>query len=156
VTLAAAPLLDLPTIILPQQAEIEAERTYHASVPSRSYGRSAPAVISKVEVIIQFALAQQGDPYVWAKAGPNAYDCSGLVLRAYSQVGINLPHYTGTMINKGSKVSRANLQRGDIIFPTSGHVGIYLGNGQMIHASSGKGKVVVAPMYSFYAARRLV
>jgi cell wall-associated NlpC family hydrolase len=60
------------------------------------------------------------------------------------------------MQKKGVKVSKQNLKRGDIIFPQRGHVGIYLGGGKMVHASSGKGKVVKSSMYGFYTARRIL
>jgi cell wall-associated NlpC family hydrolase len=120
--------------------------------------KKQPAVTppSGIDIVISFALAQQGKRYSWAKAGPNSYDCSGLVLAAFKQIGIKLPHYTGTMIRHGKSVSRAQLQREDVVFPASGHVGIYLGNGMMVHASSSKGRVVVAKVYSFHAARRLL
>lgn len=116
----------------------------------------APKPVSRVETAVRYALAQQGDPYRWARSGPNAYDCSGLVLAAFKQIGINLPHYTGTMINHGKRVARSALIRGDVVFPSSGHVGIYLGGGQFVHASSSRGRVTVGKLYSFYAARRLV
>lgn len=123
---------------------------------SRDTGRKPQATpVSRVETAVRFALAQQGDPYRWARSGPNAYDCSGLVLRAFAQIGIKLPHYTGTMIGYGKRVNRAQLIRGDMVFPSSGHVGIYLGGGEMVHASSSKGRVVVGTLYTFYAARRL-
>lgn len=109
-----------------------------------------------IETVIGYALAQQGDRYVFGTAGPNTFDCSGLVLAAFHQVGIELYHYTGVMLTKGTPVSRDEMQRGDIVFPSSGHVAIYLGNGMMIAASSGQGKVVVQKVYAFYAARRLV
>lgn len=115
----------------------------------------SPVVVSRVETAIAYALAQQGKRYSWGAAGPNAFDCSGLVLMAFKQIGISLPHYTGTMIGHGQKISRGELKRGDIIFPTSGHVAIYLGNNMQVAASSGKGRVVVQPVYGFYAARRL-
>jgi len=70
--------------------------------------------------------------------------------------GIKLPHYTGGIQKKGKKVSKKNLKRGDIIFPQHGHVGIYLGNGKMVHASSAHGKVIVAKVYGFYTARRVL
>lgn len=111
---------------------------------------------TKVDIVVAYALAQQGDRYKWGASGPNAFDCSGLVLMAFKQVGISLPHFTGTMIARGAKVSRAGMVRGDVIFPTSGHVAIYLGNGMMVAASSGAGKVRVQKVYSFYAARRLL
>jgi cell wall-associated NlpC family hydrolase len=101
-------------------------------------------------------MAQQGKKYVWGAAGPRAFDCSGLVMQAFAQVGIKLPHYTGTMIKYGTKVARKDLKRGDILFPTSGHVVIYLGNGMQLAASSGKGMVTIQKIYGFYAARRLL
>lgn len=114
-----------------------------------------PPIPSKVEVVIAFALSQQGKPYSFGTSGPRAYDCSGLVKRAFAQIGMELYHYTGRMMGYGQRVARNSLQRGDIVFPTSGHVGIYLGNNSFVHASSGKGKVVVASLYGFYTARRL-
>lgn len=110
---------------------------------------------SKAEVALRFALSQVGKPYVWAADGPGSYDCSGLVMTAYAKVGIKLPHFTGTMIRFGKRVSRSQLQRGDIVFPTSGHVGIYLGNNTFVHASSSRGRVSVTKLYSFYAGRRI-
>lgn len=138
------------------QAEPSTDRTASAR-GSRDAPRAPeqPKPVNRVEIAVQFALAQQGDRYVWAAAGPNSYDCSGLVMRAFAQIGIKLPHYTGTMISHGARISRANMQRGDIVFPSSGHVGIYLGGGMMVHASSSKGRVVVAKVYAFYAARRV-
>lgn len=136
------------------------ERTRTAvSATSRRADRPKPKPAvqpSKVEVVVQFALSQQGDPYVWASAGPNAYDCSGLILRSFAQVGVRTPHFTGALISKGQRVGKAEMRRGDIVFPTAGHVGIYLGDGKFVHASSSKYKVVVADLYSFYAARRLM
>ena len=78
---------------------------------------------------LQFALSKQGDPYVWGAAGPSAFDCSGLVLWAYAQVGISLPHFTGDQWNMGVHVSRADLQPGDLVFfyADIGHVGLYVG-----------------------------
>jgi len=111
---------------------------------------------SKVEIVISFALAQQGKRYVRGMAGPDSYDCSGLVMVAFRQIGMNLYHYTGEMIKYGQRVSRAELQRGDIVFPSSGHVGIYLGDGRFLHASSDKGTVAVSAVRSFYTARRLL
>lgn len=110
----------------------------------------------KIEKVIAFALSQKGDRYKWGATGPNSWDCSGLVMAAFQRGGKRLPHYTGGIATKGTAVSRSHLQRGDIVFPQKGHVGIYLGNGMMVHASSGKGKVVVAKVYGFYKARRVI
>lgn len=109
-----------------------------------------------VEIAIQFAMAQLGKPYRWAGAGPNFYDCSGLVMVAFSKIGIKLPHYTKTMIGYGKPVSRGAMKRGDIVFPGSGHVGIYLGNNQFIHAPQPGEVIKISTVYAFYAARELV
>ena len=97
---------------------------------------------------LQYALSKRGDPYVWGAAGPNAFDCSGLVLWAYAQVGISLPHYTGDQWNMGVHVSRADLQPGDLVFfyADIGHVGLYIGNGLMVDAPDFGEPVQVQPV----------
>lgn len=115
-----------------------------------------PTVDDRIEQVLAWASAQQDKKYIFGAAGPKAFDCSGLVMQAFAQIGIALPHYTGTMIKYGTKVAQKDLKRGDILFPTSGHVVLYLGNGMQLAASSGKGKVVIQKVYGFYAARRLV
>ena len=97
---------------------------------------------------LQFALSRQGDPYVWGAAGPGAFDCSGLVLWAYAQVGISLPHFTGDQWNMGVHVARADLQPGDLVFfyPDIGHVGLYIGNGLMVDAPNFGETVQVEPV----------
>ena len=82
------------------------------------------------------ALTKVGDPYVWGAAGPNAFDCSGLVMWAYAQIGISLDHFTGDQWNEGEHISRSQLEPGDLVFffPDIGHVGIYVGNGMMLDA----------------------
>lgn len=118
--------------------------------------RTERKTVSKVEIVISFALAQQGKRYSFGTKGPTTYDCSGLVLRAFAQIGVSLYHYTGEMLKRGVSVARSNLQRGDLIFPAQNHVGIYLGGNEFVHASSGKGKVVVAKVSAIYAIRRIV
>jgi len=85
---------------------------------------------------LRFALTRVGDPYVWAAAGPNAFDCSGLVVWAYAQIGISLPHFTGYLWNSGMHVSKSQLEPGDLVFffASISHVGIYVGNGLMVDA----------------------
>ncbi len=90
------------------------------------------------QVAVQTALAQVGDPYVWGAGGPNAFDCSGLTQYAYAAAGISLPHSSRMQSQMGTPVSRSELQPGDLIFyysPVS-HVSMYVGNGQMVHAST--------------------
>lgn len=104
---------------------------------------------------IRFAVAQVGKPYKWAAAGPNAYDCSGLVMAAYKTQGISLPHFTGLLINYGHEVAKANLQPGDLVFPDPGHVQIYVGNGKIVEAPEAGKNVRVVNMWGFWRARRI-
>ncbi len=85
---------------------------------------------------LRWALTRQGDPYIWGAAGPNEFDCSGLVMWAYAHVGISLDHYTGDQWNEGEHISRSQLEPGDLVFffPDIGHVGMYVGDGMMIDA----------------------
>jgi cell wall-associated NlpC family hydrolase len=85
---------------------------------------------------VWYAEKKLGCPYVWAAAGPNSFDCSGLVMWAYEQVGIHLNHYSRDQINEGKRVSKANLEPGDLVFFGSPihHVGMYVGNGKFIEA----------------------
>ncbi len=99
-------------------------------------------------VALRAALTRRGDPYVWGAAGPTAFDCSGLVLWAYAQEGISLPHYTGDQWNMGVHVSRSQLQPGDLVFffADISHVGLYIGNGLMVDAPSFGQDVMVQPI----------
>jgi peptidoglycan DL-endopeptidase CwlO len=85
---------------------------------------------------LQAALSRRGDPYVWGAAGPGAFDCSGLVVWAFAQEGIALPHYTGDLWKSGVHIPRNDLEPGDLVFffPDLSHVGIYLGDGLMVDA----------------------
>jgi cell wall-associated NlpC family hydrolase len=85
---------------------------------------------------VQTALAQVGDPYVWGSSGPDGFDCSGLTRYAYAAAGISLPHSSRAQSGLGTPVSRADLMPGDLVYfysPVS-HVGIYVGDGKMVHA----------------------
>ncbi len=91
---------------------------------------------------VHVAEQQIGKPYLWGGAGPNRFDCSGLVMWSYDQVGVHLDHWTGFQWNEGAHVSRAQLRPGDLVFfaydtsnpATIHHVGMYIGNGQMVEA----------------------
>jgi peptidoglycan DL-endopeptidase CwlO len=98
------------------------------------------------------ALSRRGDPYAWGAAGPGEFDCSGLVVWAFAQEGITLPHYTGDLWNSGVHIPRADLEPGDLIFffPDISHVGIYLGDGLMIDAPDFGETVRVEPVYWAY------
>lgn len=137
--------------------EVRASRSaYRVYVPPTVPVTLAPASKSKVDIVISFALAQRGKPYLWGASGPLAYDCSGLVMRSFAQVHIYLPHFTGSMLHYGRYVSRAQLQPGDIVFPSSHHVAIYIGHGKMIVAPHSGTVVQIQNVYAFYTARRLL
>lgn len=108
---------------------------------------------------LQAALTKRGDPYVWGAAGPNAFDCSGLVVWAFAQEGISLPHYTGSLWNSGVHVPRSALEPGDLVFffADISHVGIYVGDGLMIDAPDFGVPVHVEPVYwsAFVGAVRI-
>jgi peptidoglycan DL-endopeptidase CwlO len=97
---------------------------------------------------LRYALTKVGDPYVWGATGPSSFDCSGLVVWAYGQEGISLPHYTGAQWNSGMHVSRDELEPGDLVFfyADISHVGIYLGNGLMVAAPRTGENVKVQPV----------
>ncbi|MCL4291349.1 MAG: C40 family peptidase [Thermoleophilia bacterium] len=104
-----------------------------ASVPVPESGGSAPP--ARYGGVVDIALQYLGVPYVWGGASPSGFDCSGLVVYVYGQLGISLPHYTGSLWQLGSAVSRDQLQAGDLVFFNGlGHMGIYMGGGQFVHA----------------------
>ena len=122
---------------------------------------AAPVVADSdaAQTAVDAAMAQRGKPYVWAAGGPNSFDCSGLTAYAFRAAGIKLPHSSLSQSKMGQPVSRDQLQPGDLVFfysPVS-HVGIYIGNGKMVHAPTSGDVVKVAPLMSgFSGARRIV
>jgi cell wall-associated NlpC family hydrolase len=85
--------------------------------------------------VVGAAMQEVGVPYVWAGDSPSGFDCSGLVMYAYSQVGVSLPHSSYAMESVGTAVPRGQLEPGDIVFfDGGGHVGIYIGGGEFVHA----------------------
>lgn len=92
---------------------------------------------SKGDKALSYAKKQLGEKYKYGSAGPNAWDCSGLTMKAWKSVGVNLPHSSKTQYKKGKKVSKSDLRKGDLVFFYSGpsHVGIYAGDGKIVHAS---------------------
>ena len=104
------------------------------------------------QTVISAAYSQRGKPYVYGAAGPDSYDCSGLVMWAFAKAGVSLPHSASGQYGYGTHIPPSDLQPGDIVFysegGTIGHDGIYIGNGQMIDANHTGGWVDVRPLYS--------
>ena len=111
-----------------------------ASVPAS--GRAAAA--------ISYAMAQVGDAYVYGAMGDNAFDCSGLTMRAWGAAGVGLPHSSSAQYGSGPHISASALQPGDLVFYYSpiSHVGMYIGNGLIVHAANPGTGVAVSGLYS--------
>ncbi len=146
-----------------QQAVISDHGEDRASRAEREPVAAAGPVVANSEaaqIAIDTAMAQRGKPYVWAASGPGSFDCSGLVQYAFKAAGVSLPHSSRMQSQMGSPVARGDLRPGDLVFfysPVS-HVGIYIGNGQMVHAPTSGDVVKVAGidvMRSYSGARRI-
>lgn len=117
---------------------------------------SAPAG-GNAQAILNEAYKHLGAKYVWGATGPETFDCSGFTSYVYKQAaGIDISRTTYTQIDVGQPVSEDQLKPGDLVFPHTGHVGIYVGNGQMIHAPQTGDVIKVSPVYGFYAGRRIL
>ncbi len=132
----------------------EAPASY-GSVPD---GAAPPA---RYGGVVGIAMRYLGVPYRWGGASPSGFDCSGFTMYVYAQIGVSLPHYTGAQWNMGSPVSRGDLQPGDLVFFNGlGHMGIYVGGGNFIHAPHTGDVVKISSMTGWYSstyvgARRL-
>lgn len=110
-----------------------------AAEPAPAPAAEAPAPApSAAQVAVDTALAQVGKPYVYGGGGPDSFDCSGLTQFAYAAAGISLPHSSKGQSQMGVPIAPLDLQPGDLVFyysPVS-HVGIYIGDGQIVHAGT--------------------
>ena len=98
-----------------------------------------------------------GVPYVWGGASPSGFDCSGLTMYVYAQVGVSLPHSSYAQYGMGVAVSQSQLQPGDLVFFYGlGHVGIYIGGGQYIHAPHTGDVVKISSLGSGYVGARRI
>lgn len=104
---------------------------------------------AKAEKVLAFARAQMGKPYVWGASGPNSYDCSGLTQAAWKAAGVDLPRTTWDQVKVGQRVATGDLKPGDLVFfyDDISHVGIYIGDGKMIHAPKPGADVRVESIY---------
>ncbi|MFE0107113.1 NlpC/P60 family protein [Streptomyces sp. NPDC059009] len=112
-------------------------------------GSTDGSYATKAAKVIDFAEAQMGKPYVWGATGPDSFDCSGLTQAAWKSAGISLPRTTWDQVKVGTTVKTADAKPGDLVFfyDDISHVGIYIGNGKMIHAPKPGANVRVESIY---------
>jgi cell wall-associated NlpC family hydrolase len=127
--------------------------------PGPGPGFSAAPGSGQGAIAVQAALTQVGAPYSWGGAAPGGFDCSGLVMWAFQQAGIALPHSSQALAHGGQPVALSDLQPGDVLtfYSDASHAGIYIGDGLMVHSSTYGVPVRVVPMTSsgpIYDARR--
>jgi peptidoglycan DL-endopeptidase CwlO len=159
-TAAAALAAVAPTGAAP--AAPPAPVTSAESVPTVSAPVVEVAAIRPAAVrasALSSALGKLGAPYRWGAAGPRAFDCSGLASWAFRQAGVTLPRTSRAMSRVGTPVAKSQLQPGDLVFfyrPVS-HVAIYIGNGQVVHASTSGQPVKITALnrMPFAGARRI-
>jgi peptidoglycan DL-endopeptidase CwlO len=166
-------------IVRMKAAEAAQQRRLQAAAQARVASQPAPPPVSGVGVgastpegstvappnvhggVVGIAMHYLGVPYVWGGASPGGFDCSGLVMYVFAQIGVSLPHSSYAQVGMGTPVSMSQLQPGDLVFFTgASHVGIYIGGGQFIHAPHTGDVVKISSLsgyYSsaFYAARRI-
>lgn len=148
-----------------RQAQLQAQRARRivagyssepVSVEAAPIGAAPPSSIGAA--VVQAAMTRLGMPYVWAAAGPDSFDCSGLVMWAFAQAGMSLPHSSYAQMGGGVPVAYSDLQAGDLVFFNGGsHVGIYVGGGSFVHAPHTGAVVSVSSLGGhggFTAARR--
>ncbi|MFC6694487.1 C40 family peptidase [Nocardioides daphniae] len=132
-------------------SRLEAEEREELSA-SRDSGRlptNVPAS-GRAAAAVKAALAQVGDAYVYGAVGPDAYDCSGLTMMAWGAAGVGLPHSSSAQFSSGARVAQNDLKPGDLVFYYSpiSHVGMYIGNGQIVHAANPSSGVRIAGVFS--------
>jgi cell wall-associated NlpC family hydrolase len=134
-----------------EAVQLAAQRAAAAAAVSALYTQptASPVVTGSggASVAVQWAYRELGKPYQWGAAGPETFDCSGLTQYVWGKAGVYLDHYTGSQWNEGQHVSQADLQPGDLVFFGSDlhHVGLYIGNGNMIEAPYTGAYVRISP-----------
>ena len=145
-------LADAQDLLADLEAE-ERESLLQTSTSSRSSTTRMPAAApasGRAAAAVSYAMAQVGDAYVYGATGDDAFDCSGLTMRAWGAAGVGLPHSSSAQFGSGARISASALQPGDLVFYYSpiSHVGIYIGNGMIVHAANPGTGVNVAGLYS--------
>lgn len=142
---------------VPPPAAVPAAAAVPEALPPGGPGEPAPEAApggmpgsGQAATAVQAALTQVGAPYAWGGAAPGGFDCSGLVMWAFQQAGIALPHSSQALAHGGQAVSLSDLQPGDVLtfYSDASHAGIYVGDGLMVHSSTYGQPVRVVPMTS--------
>lgn len=150
------------TIKIPEKEVVVTPTVKKTSTKTYSRGFSGGTEIASGSTgkLIQYAFKFLGKPYVYGADGPRAFDCSGFSSYVYNAFGVDLPRTAASQSRVGAAVSKSNLKTGDLLFfNTAGyvsHVGIYIGDGQFVHASSGSRCVTVSELGSSYYTRTYV
>jgi cell wall-associated NlpC family hydrolase len=133
------------------QAQALAASSSSSGSPGSSFG-PPPPVGSGASGAVAAAESRVGDPYVWGAAGPDSFDCSGLVMWSYAQVGVSLPHFSGAQYADTTHIPMSDLEPGDLVFPADPgeHVAMYVGNGMIVQAPYTGADVQVVPLSSFF------
>jgi cell wall-associated NlpC family hydrolase len=128
----------------------QAQDTVTSSPAANSPSGTAtiPGVSPAAAAAVQAAESRVGDPYVWGAAGPGVFDCSGLVMWAYAQAGVYLPHYSGSQYDDTVQIPMSDLEPGDLVFPADPgeHVAMYIGNGEIVQAPYTGADVQIIPL----------
>ena len=159
---AATQAAPAPAGSVAQAAPVEvATRTIALTAPANAVAAAAQTAspAAKRAAALETAMAQIGKPYRYGATGPSAFDCSGLTSFAFKNAGVSIPRTSRAQSTVGTPVSKGDLQPGDLVFfykPVS-HVGIYIGNGQVVHASTSGQPVKIGSVdkMPFSGARRV-
>jgi len=125
---------------------------------SNSVENVSRGAVSQGTEVANYAYKFLGKPYVYGATGPNAFDCSGLTQYVYNKFGVDISRTTYTQVGEGTKVNRSDLKAGDLVFfnteGSTSHVGIYVGNGQFIHAPRTGKPVMVSSLSDGYYSQK--
>jgi len=144
-----------------QQSNLQSQAVIEPATDYGAIATAPPPDGTRASQVIAIAMQYLGVPYVWGGMSPSGFDCSGLVSYAYAQIGISLPHHAASMFGYGVPVSYDDLQPADLVFFSGlGHMGMYIGGGQFIHAPHTGDVVRISSMSeragSYVGARRVL